>query len=181
MNNKHQHLRDALACSDNGKVNDHVQISDNLTEVLVQEEMERQLTALSSKVAPCLKRADIMSYALNRLPALYAATKRGRQKQAEYAHKNLQSQIESVVRQAIAAVMNDPLRTANESWQLPEQSEAEKALAELGDLLQHDVNWETLTVTVKHRLAQAARGEFYLDSAELMDWEQYPLHQHSCS
>jgi hypothetical protein len=153
------------------------QLSDNLTEQLVQAEMERQFAALTPKVVRFLKRADIMAYALNRLPALYASTNKGRQKQEKYAYDTLHAQVEVVVRQAISAVINDPLRTHNDSWQPPERPKTEEALTKISTLLKFDCSWNNLVDVIKYRLTQAARGEFYLDAAELMDWNQHPLHR----
>lgn len=42
--------------------------------------MERQLATLPNNVAQFVTRADVMAYALNRLPAFYASTNRGRKK-----------------------------------------------------------------------------------------------------
>lgn len=168
--------RDSRVLNPTGQKPRPASLSDNLTEKLVQAEIDRQFAALSDKVTPFLKRADIMSYALNRLPALYATTKRGRQKQVEQAYDKLYPQMESMVKQAIAAVVNDPLRTGNDSWQSQEQTKADQTLIELNKILQVECGWEDLAKVVKNRLLQAARGEFYLDSVEFMDWEQHPLH-----
>lgn len=153
------------------------QLSDNLTEQLVQVEIDRQFAALSDKVRLFLKRADIMCYALNRLPAFYATTNRGRQKQIEQAYDVLYPQIEVIVRQGIAAVLNDPLRTSNDSWQPQEQPKAEQVLLDLCTLLRCEFGWDNCIRAVKQRLLQASRGEFYLDSIHFMNWEEYPLHQ----
>ncbi|PZU96065.1 MAG: competence protein ComFB [Leptolyngbya sp.] len=153
------------------------QLSDNLTEQLVQVEIDRQFAALSDNVRLFLRRADIMSYALNRLPAFYATTNRGRQRQVEQAYDRLYPQMETAVRQAIAAVLHDPLKTSNDLWQPQDQTKAAQVLLELNNLLQTDCGWEDLTMVVKYRLLQAARGEFYVNSVEFMDWEHYPLHQ----
>lgn len=153
------------------------ELSDNLTEQLVQAEIERQFAALPYKVALYIRKADVMAYALNRLPALYASTWRGREKQQTYADDNLYPEIKVVVQRAIAAVTNDPLRTQGDGWCPAESPETEAVLAELRKVLKFDCSWDNLADVVKYRLTQAARGEFYLDSTEFMDWEQYPLHQ----
>jgi hypothetical protein len=168
--------RDRLSVSQTGQKPRPSQLSDNLTEQLVQVEIDRQFAAMSDKVRLFLRRADIMSYALNRLPAFYATTNRGRQKQVEQAYGILYPQMESVVRQAIAAVLHDPLRTSNDHWQPQDQNKAEQVLLELNALLQTECGWDDLAKVVKSRLLQSARGEFYMDSIEFMDWEQHPLH-----
>ncbi|MGB3200428.1 MAG: late competence development ComFB family protein [Nodosilinea sp.] len=176
MQDRKKASHDRLSANQTGQKPRPPQLSDNLTEQLVQAEIDRQFMALSDKVRPFLRRADIMSYSLNRLPALYATTNRGRQKQVEQAYDVLYPQMEAVVRQAIAAVLHDPLRTGHDSWQPKEQEKAEQILLELSDLLQIECGWDDLVKVVRHRLLQAARGEFYIDSVEFMDWEQHPLH-----
>lgn len=177
MQNRKKASRDGLSINQTGQKPRPSQLSDNLTEQLVQAEIDRQFTALSDKVRLFIRRADIMSYSLNRLPALYATTNRGRQKQVEQAYDILYPQMEAVVRQAIAAVLHDPLRTGQDSWQPEDQDKADQVLLELSHLLQIECGWDDVVKIVEHRLLQAARGEFYLDSMEFMDWEQHPLHQ----
>lgn len=177
MKNSNSASRDHLSINQTGQKPRPAQLSDNLTEQLVQAEIDRQFVALSDKVRVFIRRADIMSYALNRLPALYATTNRGRQKQVEQAYSILYPQMEAVVRQAIAAVLHDPLRTDHDSWQSQDQEKADQVLLELSHLLQIECGWDDVMKVVRYRLLQAARGEFYLDSVEFMDWEQHPLHQ----
>lgn len=177
MQNRKKASYDRLSANQTGQKPRPSQLSDNLTEQLVQAEIDRQFMALSDKVRPFLRRADIMSYSLNRLPALYATTKRGRRKQVEQAYDILYPQMEAVVRQAIAAVLHDPLRTGHDSWQPENQAKGDQILLELSDLLQIECGWDDVVKVVGYRLIQAARGEFYLNSAEFMDWEQHPLHQ----
>ncbi|MEO0539362.1 MAG: late competence development ComFB family protein [Cyanobacteria bacterium P01_A01_bin.105] len=154
-------------------------LSDNLTEKLVQTEIECQFATLPERVVRVVtsKRADVMAYALNRLPALYASTNRGRQKQESAVSDKFYAEVQMVVRQAIAAVSNDPLRTQSDSWQSVEAQECESALTKLKDLLKFDCGWQNVSAVVSYRLIQAARGEFYVDPKELRDWEQNPLHQ----
>jgi len=80
----------------------------NIMELLVAEEVDRQLQALPIRLSRYLKRSEIEAFALNRLPALYAASEKGVQYQRTKAQKQLQAQITQAVRQALAAVQGDP-------------------------------------------------------------------------
>jgi len=154
-------------------------LSDNLTERLVQSEIDRQLADLPDRVARLVtpNQADLMAFALNRLPALYASTNRGRKTQEESISEELYLRVEKVVRQSIAAVAHDPLRTQNDCWQPAEQGEEEAALADITEMLKFDCGWKNVAAVIRYRLVQAARGEFYVEVAKDHNWDKYPLHQ----
>jgi hypothetical protein len=84
----------------------------NALEPLVVEESQRQLQQFPPKMLGSLKPervlAQVVAYALNRLPALYATSDRGWQFQQHQAQK-LRPQIVMAVRQGFAAVQRDPL------------------------------------------------------------------------
>lgn len=84
----------------------------NAVEPLVLQEAQRQLQKLPSKLLVSLNPeqviAQVVAYALNRLPGLYATSDRGWKFQQQQAEK-LVPEIEKAVRQGIAAVQRDPL------------------------------------------------------------------------
>ena len=84
----------------------------NALEPLVTEEVERQLQNLPPKLLKYINPVLVTAYALNRLPALYATSVEGWQRQQQRAIKELQSKITSSVRQGLAAVQRDPLKVA---------------------------------------------------------------------
>ncbi len=90
----------------------HIPLYRNALEPLVLEESQRQLQKLPAKMLGSLKPAQVLAqvvaYALNRLPALYATSDRGWQFQQQQAQK-LRPQIVMAVRQGFAAVQRDPL------------------------------------------------------------------------
>lgn len=90
----------------------HTPLYRNALEPLVIEESQRQLRQLPPKMLGSLKPervlAQVVAYALNRLPALYATSDRGWQFQQHQAQK-LRPQIVMAVRQGFAAVQRDPL------------------------------------------------------------------------
>jgi hypothetical protein len=56
-------------------------ISHNLMETFVVTEVDQQLSRLPPKVRDFVSRVDIIAYALNRLPAMYATTVAGQERQ----------------------------------------------------------------------------------------------------
>jgi Late competence development protein ComFB len=84
-------------------------IYQNVMESLVEKEIERQFHALPH-IAKHLDPIDVATYALNRLPPLYASTEKGKGYQELTGQGQLKPVIEKTVRQAIAAVQRDPLR-----------------------------------------------------------------------
>lgn len=82
----------------------------NIMEVLVEEETGRQLCALSNQKR--LETCEIVSYALNRLPVLYASTQKGFQCQLQRGRVEYGLQVFQAVQAAIAAVKNKPEHSA---------------------------------------------------------------------
>jgi hypothetical protein len=114
----------------------------NVMELLVSEEVEKQLKTLQPSILKYLKRVEVETYALNRLPSLYASSQRGWQLQYEKAKRELHNQIKNAVRQAFAAVQVDPIRSS-QPLQIQDNESAKAALDTLRDLLkQPELNWE---------------------------------------
>lgn len=84
----------------------------NAIEPLVYEEVERQLQGLPSHLAEYINPVQVIAYALNRLPALYATSEEGWRRQQLRAKKQFGNQIAVAVRQAFAAVQKDPLKVS---------------------------------------------------------------------
>lgn len=82
----------------------------NAIEPLVVEEVELQLQHLPPQVLKYINPAQVIAYALNRLPALYATSEEGWHRQQLRARKQMRDQIVTAVRQGLAAVQKDPLR-----------------------------------------------------------------------
>lgn len=114
----------------------------NVMELLVSEEVEKQVKTMQPRMLKYLKRVEVETYALNRLPSLYASSEKGWQLQYEKAKRELHNQIKSAVRQAFAAVQVDPIR-ASEPLHNQQDDAASVALSALRDLLkQPDLNWD---------------------------------------
>ncbi|NEQ45347.1 MAG: late competence development ComFB family protein [Leptolyngbya sp. SIOISBB] len=118
----------------------HQKLYINVMETLVSEEVSRQLASLPERVSKYVKRLEVETFALNRLPALYASSEKGLQHQYDRALHEYKPQIVSAVRQAFAAVQVDPIRLS-QPLQLNQEEEAVlQALREL--LHQPDLNWQ---------------------------------------
>ena len=81
----------------------------NVLEPLVLAEVERQRKNLSPQLASFINPLDVSTYALNRLPALYANSDTGWQRQRQKAEK-MQQEIATAVHWGVNAVIQDPLR-----------------------------------------------------------------------
>ncbi|WP_017720394.1 late competence development ComFB family protein [Kamptonema formosum] len=84
----------------------------NALEPLVAEEVHRQLESLPSQLVPYIKPAEVIAYALNRLPPFYATSEEGWQQLQNRAKTQLMPKIIQAVRQGFAAVRRDPLKVS---------------------------------------------------------------------
>jgi hypothetical protein len=131
----------------------------NAIESLVVEEVERQFQRLPTRLSSYLNKTEVIAYALNRLPALYATSEKGWREQRLRGKNQLGNQIVTAVRQAIAAVQRDPLR-ASTPLQPREDIEPQVALQGLRELLRReDLSWRNLVDGVEQALVKTARGE----------------------
>lgn len=131
----------------------------NVMEIFVLLEVEHQWQLIPPRLKPYINKVDIMTYAMNRLPALYASSERGWQCQIERTKKEYKEKITHAVRQAIAAVQRDPLRSATPLKPI-EPLECRTALGQLKELLQkEELSWNTLPTEVEQALVKAAEGE----------------------
>jgi hypothetical protein len=133
------------------------QVSRNVMEVLVVEEIERQISRYSTNVTRYINRVEVATYALNRLPPLYASSHEGFNKQKLRGRTQFSAEVTKAVRQGFAAVQKDLLRN---STPLIAQGDcdleaAKNALQELADFLPHrEFSWDNLVKTLKPILIQ---------------------------
>ncbi len=131
----------------------------NVMEGLVAEEVEHQLKRIDSSLLRYIDPIEVATYALNRLPPLYVSSQEGQERQLKHGRQKLGDQIITAVRQAIAAVQRDPLRTSTPlSWASTRELEsAQKALEALRLILNRpDLSWETLVPAVRQCLYLAS-------------------------
>jgi hypothetical protein len=127
-------------------------------EFLVHEEIEKQLKRYPTHFVQYLNRVEVATYALNRLPPLYASSQKGKRQQQLIGHQKFKEQIKAAVRQGIAAVERDPLRVST-----PLLSEADAALQELQNLLAEknlldyqQLSWNNLVTAIQRALSKIA-------------------------
>jgi hypothetical protein len=141
----------------------------NVMELLVADEVDRQLQAIPPRLARYLKRSEIETFALNRLPALYAASEQGVHHQQAKAQQQLGSQITQAVRQALAAVQGDPLRASQPIQIKAPHPQADAALELLQQWLKSpDLTWDKALVVLskmQQRQAQASQSPGELAAA----------------
>lgn len=124
----------------------------NVMEMLVEEEVERQLRALPAKTASYINPTDLVAYALNQLPSLYATSEKGLEYQLRQGKEKYVPKICQAVQRSIAAILRDPLRHS-----VPLQSKSggarREVLHQLRLLLHNDkIDWETLPAAVEQAL-----------------------------
>jgi hypothetical protein len=133
----------------------------NVMEILVAEEIERQLVRLPSNIQKFINSVEVATYALNRLPALYASSQQGFNKQKLKGRSEHSVKITQEVRKGLAAIQQDllrystPLVSENESEVDKSIKEAKAALQELADYLpEKDLTWKNVIRLVKPILAE---------------------------
>jgi phosphoenolpyruvate carboxylase len=142
-------------------------IHQNIMELLVEEEIEKQIKHYPENIKSYLNKVDIATYALNRLPPLYASSEKGKNQQIQIGHQKYHQEITTIVRRALAAVERDPIRQsipilAESDTKL---QEAETALEELQQLLkerhlldesQSLLSWENLVNVLQKAINKVA-------------------------
>jgi hypothetical protein len=138
------------------------QIHQNVMELLVAQEVEQQMTKLPPKLARYINRVEVATYALNRLPPLYASCEEGKRKQQKHGQEKYRTLITTVVHQAILAVQRDPLRlsTPLKKEQDKEFQTAKAALQTIKYLLQENqLSRQNLIYILKQSITKTAPEE----------------------
>ncbi|WP_155968890.1 late competence development ComFB family protein [Kamptonema formosum] len=91
---------------------DSVPVYRNALEPAVVREVHRQLQTLPPRLVSYINPVQVIAYALNRLPPLYATSEKGWELQQQRIHTELEAEIVMEVRRGIAAVERDPFRAA---------------------------------------------------------------------
>jgi len=134
-------------------------IYQNAMESLVEQEVDRQLKALPPKVASYINRLELIAYALNQLPALYATSERGLQHQIRRGRATYGAQVAQAVQRAIAAIRRDPLRSYKPLQAKPSPA-LQNVLSQLRRVLKNErLTWEALPIAVEEALT-ASQSRF---------------------
>lgn len=129
----------------------------NVLEDIVLSEAIAQLEKISGSNHTSL--SEIVAYALNRLPPLYASTDRGWLQQRKRAYGELSTKIQDAVRKAIIGVKSDPDRQVEP---IPEQEIESPAhsLAKIQKLLgKPDLKWQNVPRQVQETLDRVRADE----------------------
>jgi Late competence development protein ComFB len=141
------------------------QAYENVMETLVWEEIERQIKQYPETLVQYINKVEVCTFALNRLPALYASCEKGKNMQKLIGQKEYREEIKKSVRQALAAIQRDPLRVSTPlvSDVNEEYNSAVTALKNLQSLLEEqnlldyqELTWDNLVTVMRHALAKAA-------------------------
>ncbi|HEY9645898.1 MAG TPA: late competence development ComFB family protein [Chroococcidiopsis sp.] len=131
----------------------------NAMEMLVEEEVERQVRALPPRVVSYINQTELVAYALNQLPPLYATSEKGLEFQIQRGRVKLAVQVSQAVQRAIAAIRRDPLRSYV-PLQPQQSTHLRDVLHQLRLVLKNDsLNWENLPVAIRHAI-DTNRGGF---------------------
>ena len=145
------------------------QITINIMEELVTEEVARQIKRYPDNISQYINQVEVATYALNRLPPLYASCHKGLNKQKLKGKSDYSIEITKAVRKGFAAVQKDILRYStplvpednSDSAITPSEElvEARKALAQLAEFFPNgQVSWQNLVRVVKPLLMKHNLG-----------------------
>lgn len=115
----------------------------NVMEGLVAQETWRQLKDMPTWFRQSRRWAEVMPYALNRLPTLYASSQRGWQHHIQFAQQELKDTIRQVVKDALLMTRPDPLEH-RESLKIERLNDSEVVLQALSSVFQMpELDWGT--------------------------------------
>lgn len=141
-------------------------INRNVMEVLVAEEIERQMNRLPDNLKKFISPIEVATYALNRLPPLYASSQQGFNKQKVKGRSEHSVQITQEVRKGLSAIQQDILRSSTPLLADREDradrsiEEAQAVLQELADYLpEKDLTWKNVLRLVKPILAELKKRD----------------------
>ena len=125
----------------------------NILESLVTAIVERRVNRLDEAVQKKINIDDVAAYVLNRLPPMYATSRRGLQNLRQRVKSEMTSQIISIVKEALNRVVQAPERALSP---LPFEKfnvELEDALVQLRELLgRDDITWRNIAEIVEECL-----------------------------
>lgn len=125
----------------------------NILESLVNAIVERRAQRLDATIQQKVNIDDVAAYVLNRLPPMYATSRRGLQNLRQRVKSEMTSQIISIVKEALTKVVQAPERSLSP---LPFEKfnvELEESLVRLRELLgRDDITWRNVAEAVEECL-----------------------------
>jgi Late competence development protein ComFB len=102
----------------------------NVMELLIDNEIDRQTCSYSQTDAQSVNRIEVATYALNRVPPLYASSQEGIGLQYERGLKEFSDRITAAVSQALSKVLQNPISNSTPLPRLEEVVETEITFSE---------------------------------------------------
>jgi hypothetical protein len=131
----------------------------NAMEILVEEEVERRIAQLPEAHRAYLNRMEIIAYALNQLPALYATGEKGLTYQLQQGRTQHAAKIQQAVQQSLSAVLRDPILNY-EPLRLQASAGMRDVLKRIRTLLHNEqIDWETLPEILEALVRNTPRGD----------------------
>lgn len=138
-----------------------IHVHENIMETLVYQEIEQQLRYYPKQIKAHINSVEVATYALNRLPPLYASSCQGKEQQRRTARRQYKKEIQSGVRRALAAIEQDPLRCSTPL--VSHSPDAETALRTLEAFLKKhnllidtSLSWDNLVSVIQQILYRTA-------------------------
>lgn len=125
----------------------------NILESLVEAIVERRVNRLDETLQKRISIDDVAAYVLNRLPPMYATSRRGLQNLRQRVKSEMTNQIISIVKEALNKVIQAPERSLSplpfEKFNL----ELDETLVQLRELLKRDdITWRNIAEVVEECL-----------------------------
>jgi Late competence development protein ComFB len=95
----------------------------NVMELLIDNEIDRQTCGYSQTEAQKFNRIEVATYALNRVPPLYASSQEGIERQYERGMLEFSDRVQATVEQALRRIQQNPHPTSTPLPRLEETVE----------------------------------------------------------
>ncbi|MBE9028761.1 late competence development ComFB family protein [filamentous cyanobacterium LEGE 11480] len=131
----------------------------NAMEMLVEEEVDRRIEQLSDTHRAYLNRMEIIAFALNQLPSLYATGEKGLNFQLQQGRTQHGTKIQKAVQQSLSAVLRDPILNY-QPLKLQTPAGLREVLKRIRVLLHNEqIDWDTLPDILEALVRDTPRGE----------------------
>jgi len=125
----------------------------NILESLVAAIIERRVLRLDELMQQKISIDDVTAYVLNRLPPMYATSRKGLQNLRQRVKSEMTQQIISIVKEALTKVIQAPERSLSPLPFAKFNLELEDTLIQLRELLgREDMNWRNVAEVVEECL-----------------------------
>ncbi len=131
----------------------------NVLENLVVQTIYREMQNLTPTQMAMVSVDDVAAYALNRLPPMYATSKRGLMQLRQRAKTEMAGDIVLAVRQGLETILQAPDRMLPPLPSHKFDAELEQAIAELREVLDiNELDWHDVAAVVADAIEQIKQG-----------------------